>query len=178
MGINEKFAHRAHPERPQHSHQSTQSRGMELEGFDAKKPDSGLANLGSGVDPSAEGHSDALKGRGLILRPRPITGGSPLGGSSFSTKSRILPEVLIGHPSHILIAGTSSKTLANENKGHGGVFTTSLLETLQKSEFSALGRMTYKELVKEINRKLAAQKSALAFSDSLTRTALTLFLLP
>jgi hypothetical protein len=73
----------------------------------------------------------------------------------------------------MLIAGTSSETLANENKGRGGLFTTAFLEALQEAESGALGRMTYQKLVEAVNRKLAEQRSVLASLDSLSWTTLT-----
>ncbi|KAJ2936353.1 hypothetical protein H1R20_g747, partial [Candolleomyces eurysporus] len=61
-------------------------------------------------------------------------------------------ENLVGHSSHILIAGTGPDDIARELKNHGGNFTSSLLNSLEKSK--SLGEMTYKKLVDEINANM------------------------
>ncbi|KAF6763292.1 caspase domain-containing protein [Ephemerocybe angulata] len=69
--------------------------------------------------------------------------------------SKKTTEIMVGHSSHILLAGTGVDTEAFEQKGKGGVFTQSLLAALQ--EPGALETMTYKKLVDEINKRMKSQ---------------------
>ena len=62
------------------------------------------------------------------------------------------PEILIGHRSHILIAGAAANQIANEaTGGSGGKFTEILLEVLEHAEETGdLRNLTYKGLIDKI----------------------------
>ncbi|RXW25384.1 hypothetical protein EST38_g466 [Candolleomyces aberdarensis] len=78
-------------------------------------------------------------------------------------------EILVGHSSHILIAGTGADDVAREQRNHGGNFTSSLLESLEESD--SLGEMTYKKLVDKINAKMK-QKGQEAICTSIYQNCL------
>lgn len=64
----------------------------------------------------------------------------------------VLSEILIGHSSHLLLAGADASQQAYEDPVSGGRFTQTLLEVLRDAgrEGGDLQTMTYKELVKRI----------------------------
>jgi hypothetical protein len=63
-----------------------------------------------------------------------------------------LPQIMIGHSSHILLAGAGPKSKARELPTTGGIFTNALLNVLRESK--ALEQMTYRHLVEEVNHKM------------------------
>lgn len=64
-----------------------------------------------------------------------------------------LQQIMVGHSSHILLAGAGAKNKARELPTTGGIFTHALMEVLLGS--TALEKMTYKTLVGEVNKKVS-----------------------
>ncbi|RXW25376.1 hypothetical protein EST38_g465 [Candolleomyces aberdarensis] len=133
MGINNKFNN---PSSPRPSQPQFSSRGIAVEESPTKETDDGVT-----VDEAKESSSDEDVPE---MHSRSITRGVRL--------TKKTTEILVGHSSHILIAGTGADDIAREQKNLGGNFTRSLLESLKKSK--GLGEMTYKKLVDEINAEM------------------------
>ncbi|RXW25380.1 hypothetical protein EST38_g462 [Candolleomyces aberdarensis] len=133
MGINNKFNN---PSSPRPSQPQFSSRGIAVKESPTKETDDGVT-----VNEVKESSSDEDVPK---THSRSITRGVRL--------TKKTAEILVGHSSHILIAGTGADDIAREQKNLGGNFTRSLLESLKKSK--ALGEMTYKKLVDEINAEM------------------------
>lgn len=68
-----------------------------------------------------------------------------------------IPEILVGHSSHLLLAGADSSQQAYEDPAKGGKFTQFLLEALEEAgESGDLQTMTYQRLVGKIQDKFRA----------------------
>ncbi|RXW25382.1 hypothetical protein EST38_g460 [Candolleomyces aberdarensis] len=144
MGKNEKFDNRVTSSPPPSPHPHSPSRGIAFEESPTKKSyyDVVVNEVG---ESSSDGHTPETQSD---YHFRTI---SPAKRPARLTKKTT--EILVGHSSHILIAGTGADDVAREQRNHGGNFTRSLLESLEES--NTLGEMTYKKLIDQINGKMS-----------------------
>ncbi|KAJ2934495.1 hypothetical protein H1R20_g2624, partial [Candolleomyces eurysporus] len=143
LGRNERFDNRSPSSPPPSPYPQFPSRGIDSEESPTKKTDHSVVVNEVG-ESSSDGHLSETQPDFHFRTISPVKRSARL--------SKKTTEILVGHSSHILIAGTGADDVAREQRNHGGNFTTSLLDLLDKSD--ALGEMTYKKLIDEINDKM------------------------